>query len=523
MWALGLAVAASRTRNPVLLILILVVAGFVVAARRSDAPWANSYIAFLKLGLVVIGVRVVLQALLSTRSQGNYVLFTLPQIPLPEWANGVKLGGEVTAEAVLTALYDGLQLAVMLCCIGAANALASPRRLLKSLPGALYEMGVACVVALTFAPQLVTDARRIRAARRLRGRTRGSFRTTAMPVLEGALDRSVELAAAMDSRGYGRTAHVPRRQRRITGGSVLLGLLGIALGVYSLLTDAMAFPVAAGALAVGLLLAVGAMAVGHQRVDQIPLPAGPVGLARVAGHCLWCCGCRSHDPGRSSRCGRARPSRAADDPARALAAGARPADRAGSRRRGTAADPTTRVGAGMIEFDHVTVTYDGATTPALRDVSFTIPEGELALVIGRTGSGKSTLLRTINGLVPHFTGGTLAGRVRVNGRDTKDYRPRDLADVVGIVGQDPMAGFVTDTVEDELAYSMESLGVPRRRDAPPGRGDARPAGAGRRTGSGVDLPVWWPAATNGYRRRTHLTPGGTGSGRADVGPGSAGG
>jgi energy-coupling factor transport system permease protein len=268
LWALGLAVAASRTRNPVLLVLILVVTGFVVAARRSDAPWANSYMAFLKLGLVVIGLRVVLQALLSTRSQGNTLLFTLPQIPLPEWANGVKLGGEVTAEALVTALYDGLQLAVMLCCIGAANALASPRRLLKSLPGALYEMGVACVVALTFAPQLVTDASRIRAARRLRGRTRGSFRTTAMPVLEGALDRSVELAAAMDSRGYGRTAHVPRRQRRITGASVLLGLLGIALGVYSLLADAMAVPIAATALLVGLLLATGAMAVGHQRVTR---------------------------------------------------------------------------------------------------------------------------------------------------------------------------------------------------------------------------------------------------------------
>jgi energy-coupling factor transport system permease protein len=268
LWALGMAVAASRTRNPVLLVLILVVTGFVVSARRTDAPWAHSYAAFLRLGLVVIGLRVVLQALLSTRSQGNTLLFTLPQIPLPEWANGVKLGGEVSAEALISALYDGAQLAVMLCCIGAANALASPRRLLKSLPGALYEMGVAVVVALTFAPQLVTDARRIRAARRLRGRTRGSFRTSAMPVLEGALDRSVELAAAMDSRGYGRTAQVPRRQRRITGVCVLLGLLGILLGVYALLTDSLAFPLAALALAIGLLLAVGAMTVGRQRVTR---------------------------------------------------------------------------------------------------------------------------------------------------------------------------------------------------------------------------------------------------------------
>lgn len=291
LWALGMAVAASRTRNPVLLVLILAVTGFVVSARRSDAPWANSYAAFLKLGLVVIGIRVVLQALLSTRSQGNTLLFTLPQIPLPDWASGVKLGGQVTAEAVVTALYDGGQLAVMLCCIGAANALASPRRLLKSLPGALYEMGVACVVALTFAPQLVTDARRIRTARRLRGRTRGSFRTTAMPVLEGALDRSVELAAAMDSRGYGRTAQVPRRQRRITGTCVLLGLLGILLGIYALLTDAMAFPFAAGALAVGLLLAVSAMAIGRQRVARTRYRPDPwalpewlvVGAGAVAG------------------------------------------------------------------------------------------------------------------------------------------------------------------------------------------------------------------------------------------------
>ncbi len=97
--------------------------------------------------------------------------------------------------------------------------------------------------------------------------------------------------------------------------------------------------------------------------------------------------------------------------------------------------------------------------PAIRDVELSIPEGELVLVIGRTGAGKSTLLKAINGLVPHFTGGTLAGRVTVDGRDTRSYPPRELADVVGYVGQDPLAGFVTDSVEEELAYAMESLGV----------------------------------------------------------------
>lgn len=111
----------------------------------------------------------------------------------------------------------------------------------------------------------------------------------------------------------------------------------------------------------------------------------------------------------------------------------------------------------MIRFEDVTITY--AERPVLAEVSVEIPEGELCLVVGRTGSGKSTFLRAINGLVPHFSGGTLAGRVLVDGRDTATHPPRELADVVGFVGQDPMAGFVADNVEDELAYSMESLGL----------------------------------------------------------------
>ena len=113
----------------------------------------------------------------------------------------------------------------------------------------------------------------------------------------------------------------------------------------------------------------------------------------------------------------------------------------------------------VITFDEVSVTYPGAGRPTLERVSFELPEGDLCLVIGATGSGKSTLLGAINGLVPHFTGGTLRGRVIVDGRDTARHRPRDLADVVGYVGQDPLRGFVTDTVEDEIAYGMEQLGT----------------------------------------------------------------
>ncbi len=114
----------------------------------------------------------------------------------------------------------------------------------------------------------------------------------------------------------------------------------------------------------------------------------------------------------------------------------------------------------MIRMDVDSFAHAGASRPVLRDVHLTIDEGELCLVVGATGVGKSTLLGLINGLVPHFTGGHLTGAVVVDGRDTREHKPRDMADVVGYVGQDPVAGFVTDTVEEELAYAMEQLGLP---------------------------------------------------------------
>ncbi|MFF2651968.1 CbiQ family ECF transporter T component [Streptomyces sp. NPDC058045] len=239
VWALGLATAASRTTNPLLLALLVAVAGYVVAARRTDAPWARSYGAFLKLALAVLGIRLVFAVVLGSPIPGSHTLLTLPELPLPDWAQGIRLGGRVTAEGLLFALYDGMKLATLLVCVGAANALASPTRLLKSLPGALYEAGVAVVVALTFAPHLIADVQRLRAARRLRGRPDRGLRgllQVGLPVLEGALERSVALAAAMDARGYGRTATVSPAVRRTTTALTLGGLLGVCAGTYGLLS-----------------------------------------------------------------------------------------------------------------------------------------------------------------------------------------------------------------------------------------------------------------------------------------------
>lgn len=113
----------------------------------------------------------------------------------------------------------------------------------------------------------------------------------------------------------------------------------------------------------------------------------------------------------------------------------------------------------MIRLDNVSFTYPDATTPTLRDVTLAIPEGEWWLVTGETGSGKSTLLNAMNGLVPHFSGGHFTGGVTIAGRRSERLAPRELADVVGVVGQRPEATFVADVVEDELAYTMENLGI----------------------------------------------------------------
>ncbi|MFE7032684.1 energy-coupling factor transporter transmembrane component T [Streptomyces sp. NPDC057621] len=267
IWALGLGTAASRTTNPLLLALLVGVAGYVVAARRTEAPWARSYGAFVKLALAVLGIRLAFAVLLGSPIPGTHTLVTLPELPLPDWAQGIRVGGRVTAEGLVFALYDGLKLATLLICVGAANALANPARLLKSLPGALYEAGVAVVVALTFAPNLIADVQRLRAARRLRGRPDHGLRgllQVGLPVLEGALERSVALAAAMDARGYGRSAEVPPGVRRTTAALTLGGLVGVCAGTYGLLTaegGTYGLPV----LLAGLAAALGGLWLGGRR------------------------------------------------------------------------------------------------------------------------------------------------------------------------------------------------------------------------------------------------------------------
>ncbi|MET0236416.1 MAG: energy-coupling factor transporter transmembrane component T [Kibdelosporangium sp.] len=271
VWALGLAVAAARTTNPWLLLMIVAVACYVVIARRTDAPWAMAFRIYIYLGLVIVAVRVFFRIVFGG-AEGATIILSLPEIPLPAWAAGIRLLGDVSAESVLGGLYDGLRLATMVICLGAANALANPKRLLKAMPPALYEVGTAVIVALSVFPQLAESVLRIRRARKLRGGTGGkrmrALRAIIIPVLEDALDRSLQLAASMDSRGYGRAGNVEARTRLFTGALMIVGLIGVCVGVYATLDGSTPRFLAGPVLFAGVVVALAGFRLAGKRVRR---------------------------------------------------------------------------------------------------------------------------------------------------------------------------------------------------------------------------------------------------------------
>ncbi|RNL78713.1 energy-coupling factor transporter transmembrane component T [Nocardioides marmorisolisilvae] len=268
-WAIGLAVAASMTTNPLLLALILGVVTLVVAARRSDSPWARAFRIYVGLGIVIVLFRVVLHVLVGFK-WGDHKLFDLPTVGLPDWAAGINVLGPVYLEGWLAAVLEGVKLATLVIAIGGANALANPKRLLRSMPNALHEVGTAVVVSVSVAPQLAESVQRVYRARLLRGESGLGLRAlsqVALPVLQDTLDRSLMLAAAMESRGYGSRREADGTRRLLTGTLTLGGLLALAFGMYGVLdsehtTGHWGVPL----LVLGLLSSAGGLALGGREV-----------------------------------------------------------------------------------------------------------------------------------------------------------------------------------------------------------------------------------------------------------------
>lgn len=269
VWALGLAAAASLTTNPLLLLSFAAAAWVVVVNRRSARAWASSFRLYVGLALMIVAFRVVFRVIFGVDT--GHVLLDLPEVPLPDWVAGVRLFGPVTRESLLAGLYDGLRLGTIVVCVGAANSLANPKRLLASLPAALYEVGTALVVSVTIFPQLADSLRRVRAAQALRGGPSGRVARTRrflVPVLEDALERSLALAAGMDTRGYGRPGDRTVGQRVSSGGLVLAGLVCLCLGSYGLLDTTAPRVLAGPMLVAGATLSLAGLRVAGSQVSR---------------------------------------------------------------------------------------------------------------------------------------------------------------------------------------------------------------------------------------------------------------
>ena len=297
LWALGMATAVSRTTNVISLIVFAAVVGCVVSFRRSDAPWARGFGTYLRLGLVVIAVRVVFRVLLDGAVRDNHSVHAAAGSPARcRGGRPHRWPGQPRRDCWRRSTTGSAWPRCCLC-FGAANVLADPKRLLKSLPAALHEIGVAMTVALTVAPQLVESGQRIRRARKLRGAGtshRGLIRGVMIPVLEDALDRSLVLAAAMDSRGYGRHADQARRTRVITATLVLVGVAGVFVGTYGVLDGTTPRLLGGPMLAAGCFVAVAGIRVGGNRVRRSSYRPDPWALAEWMVVVLWC-RCRRGD------------------------------------------------------------------------------------------------------------------------------------------------------------------------------------------------------------------------------------
>lgn len=194
-----------RLQNNWLTFLVVALTTLIVAKYKSDGPWADSYKWALKLAAIVIGIRVLIGVIIGVPVPGT-VLFNLPLIPLPHWMAGITLGGAVTWERISSTILESFGIASIIALFGAATALTNPRALLRAVPPIFYEVAMVLVIATTLTPQLVSNLKRIRVAQKLRGVSTNRFlswRQIAMPLLEDSLARALDLAAAMDSRGYG--------------------------------------------------------------------------------------------------------------------------------------------------------------------------------------------------------------------------------------------------------------------------------------------------------------------------------
>ena len=238
--AIATAIAVSLTHN--VIFNLAVVGGMSLIVYQSTkgsadrTPWSGGLWFALKIAAIIIVIRTFIGIAIGVPVPGN-TLFELPILYLPDWMAGIRIGGAITQERLVFALTEGIQIATLICIFAAATSLTSPHRLLRQMPIFIYEFGVALVIATSVLPQLVSSAKRIKTAQRMRGIHRNGWSGVALPLLEESLARSLDLAAAMDSRGYGFSRQRSRYRKEqlliqdftVIGASLLLIPLSVVI------------------------------------------------------------------------------------------------------------------------------------------------------------------------------------------------------------------------------------------------------------------------------------------------------
>lgn len=236
IWALLLITAVVVTDRAWVAVIAIGVATAFVIARSDNSPWNRSYWIALRIGAVILTIRALVGVFIGVPIPGR-TLFTVPLIDLPSWMPGIRLGGAVTWERLSSSLHEGLIIATVIALFGAATSLTSPHKVLRTLPIFIYEIGITLVIATSLFPQLAQSAKRIRMAQRLRGHEKMSWRGLALPLLEESLSRSLQLAAAMDSRGFGvsrkRSRYRPEKWQRTDSAVVALTIIFSSLLVFA--------------------------------------------------------------------------------------------------------------------------------------------------------------------------------------------------------------------------------------------------------------------------------------------------
>ena len=489
LWAVGLATAASRTTNPLLLALVLAVARPRGRRPAQDAPWARAFQYYLVLGArrhrAPGRVPVVFGAARAGRARPVHAA----DLPAARTGTaGVRLGGPVAVEGdPRPPSYDGLRLATLLCCIGAANALANPKRVLRVLPGALYELGVAVVGRAdrraAAGRERPAGAPRPAAARPGPARDCAGCAAIAVPVLEDALgpvaaarrgDGLARLRPASATAAPAAAAATAALHARRPGSACASGAYGAARRRRPRAGSGP--PLLGGGVAAVRRRARASAAAGsparRYRPDPWRAPEWLVagcGVVARRSSVVRRPGQRTRPPsypaspaapGPRCRCAAGRRRPLAGPRRRSLAPPppARGAGRAG--RRAAAAAASSRRVARVIRFDRVT--SPTPAPPRRRCATSTSRSTRASCAWSSAAPGRASRRCSARstGSCRTSPAARWPGGVRSTAGTPRTHPPRELADVVGVVGQDPLAGFVTDTVEEELAYGMEQLALP---------------------------------------------------------------